>query len=117
MKKRISKNVTKRKRKINKRLKRKNWSDQPNPMLSGWNIHYDFDGRHKGISNGGIGAIHLMNRKLGIVEEECDEVLFWLDMIEELKIVKPKQLESIINEANEILSIIVSSIKTAKRNR
>ena len=74
MKKKISKNLAKRKRKINKRLKRKNWSDQPNPMLSGSNIHYDFDGRHKGISNGGIGAIHLMNRKLGIVEE-IDDVL------------------------------------------
>ena len=43
-------------------------------MHSGSNIHYDFDGRHKGISNGGIGAIHLMNRKLGIVEE-IDDVL------------------------------------------
>jgi hypothetical protein len=38
-------------------------------MFSGSNIHYEVDGRHKGIANGGIGAIHLMNRKLGFVEE------------------------------------------------
>jgi hypothetical protein len=43
-------------------------------MLSGSKIHYDFDGRQKAISNGGIGAIHLMNRKLGFIEE-ADDVL------------------------------------------
>jgi four helix bundle protein len=53
--------------------------------------------------------------KLGIVEEECDETLYWLEMIKSLNIVKPKRLELIIQEANEILAITVASIKTAKR--
>ena len=70
----ISKNLTKRKRKIDKRLKRRRWSNQPNPMFGGSNIHYEFDGRQRGISSGGIGAIHLMNKKLGFVKE-LDDVL------------------------------------------
>ncbi len=70
----ISKNLTKRKQKIDKRLERRRWSNQPNPMFGGSNIHYEFDGRQKGISSGGIGAIHLMNKKLGFVKE-LDDVL------------------------------------------
>jgi len=69
--------LAKRKRKIARRLKRKQWKNQPKPMFSASNIHYEMDGRHKGISSGGIGAIHLMNKKLGFVEE-MDTVLHLL---------------------------------------
>lgn len=69
--------LAKRKRKITKRLLKKQWEDQPKPMFSGSNIHYEIDGRHKGIANGGIGAIHLMNKKLNFVEE-IDTVLHLL---------------------------------------
>jgi hypothetical protein len=69
--------LAKRKRKIAKRLKRKQWKNQPKPMFSASNIHYEMDGRHKGISTGGIGAIHLMNKKLDFVEE-VDSVLHLL---------------------------------------
>lgn len=51
-----------------KRLKRKQWENQPKPMFSASNIHYEMDGRHEGIACGGIGAVHLMNKKLGFVE-------------------------------------------------
>ena len=37
-------------------------------MFRASNIHYEMDGRQKGIASGGIGAIHLMNKKLGCVE-------------------------------------------------
>ena len=74
MTKKHSRILAKRKRKIAKRLKRKQWENQPKPMFTASNIHYEMDGRHKGISNGGIGAIHLMNKKLGFVEE-MDTVL------------------------------------------
>jgi four helix bundle protein len=53
--------------------------------------------------------------KLGIVEEESDETLFWLETIQETEVLKPELLQSLIQEGNEILSIIVSSIKTVKR--
>ena len=69
--------LAKRKRKIARRLKRKQWKNQPKPMFSASNIHYEMDGRHKGISSGGIGAIHLMNKKLGFVKE-MDTVLHLL---------------------------------------
>jgi len=77
VKKKHSRILAKRKRKIEKRLKRKQWENQPRPMFRASNIHYEMDGRHKGISSGGIGAIHLMNKKLGFVEE-MDTVLHLL---------------------------------------
>lgn len=55
--------------------------------------------------------------KLGIVEEEADESLFWMELIEELKLVKPEDLKTIRDENQEILSIIVASIKTAKKRK
>ncbi len=55
--------------------------------------------------------------KLGIVEEEADESLFWLELIQELKLCQDKLVSSLMKEGNEILSIVVSSINTARRNR
>jgi len=53
--------------------------------------------------------------KMGIVEEESDETLFWLEIIEELQMTKEiEELKAIKKEANEILSITVASIKTVK---
>lgn len=63
------KKLEKRKRKITNKLKKRNWEDQPRPMLSGSNIHYDIDGRHSGISCGGIGIIHQMVQKMGLPDE------------------------------------------------
>ncbi len=77
MKKNNNKILAKRKKKIKKRLKRKQWENQLTPMFSASNIHYEMDGRHKGIANGGIGAVHLMNKKLGFVED-IDHVLHLL---------------------------------------
>ena len=55
--------------------------------------------------------------KLGIVEEESDESLFWLELIKELDLCQDKLVPSLMKEGNEILSIVVSSINTARRNR
>jgi len=77
VKKNNSKILAKRKRKIDRRLKRKQWEDQPKTMFAASNIHYEMNGRHKGIASGGIGAIHLMNKKTGFVEE-IDSVLHLL---------------------------------------
>ena len=77
MKKENSKILAKRKRKIAKRLEKKQWENQPKPMFTASNIHYEIDGRHKGIACGGIGAIHLMNKRTGFVEE-IDNVLHLL---------------------------------------
>ncbi|MDZ7663779.1 MAG: IS1380 family transposase [Desulfotignum sp.] len=65
----IDKKLAKRKRKISKKLKKRNWTQQPHPMFKASNIHYEFDGRHQGISYGGIGLIHLLARKTGLLKE------------------------------------------------
>jgi four helix bundle protein len=52
--------------------------------------------------------------KLGIVEEECDEALYWMQMLIEAGIMKTSRLSQLMNEANEIIAIVVSSIKTAR---
>ncbi len=54
--------------------------------------------------------------KLGIVEEEADESAFWLELIIETKIQKEVLVKPLLIEANELVSIIASSIITAKKN-
>ena len=55
--------------------------------------------------------------KMGIVEEEADETLFWLEVIEEVEILKKDSISSLMQECNEILSIVVSSINTARKRK
>jgi len=52
--------------------------------------------------------------KLGIVEEEADESVYWLELIAESELMKPAQVRALLVEACEITAIIVSSIKTSK---
>ena len=52
-----------------------------------------------------------------IVEEEADETLFWLELIKEIEIVDKALLNPLMQENNEIIAIIVASIKTARKNK
>jgi len=52
--------------------------------------------------------------KLRIVEEECDESLFWMELLVDNNIIKSSRLAGLMKEANEILAIVVSSAKTAR---
>lgn len=52
--------------------------------------------------------------KLKIVEEECDETIYFLEILQELMPDEGRDIRSIIKEGEEILAIIVKSIKTAK---
>jgi len=52
--------------------------------------------------------------KLGIVEEECDESIYWLEMLVETNPIKPVLVSSLIQEGEEILAIVVASAKTAR---
>lgn len=54
--------------------------------------------------------------KMGIVEEECDETLYWLDRLDELQLTKHDRMLDLCREGNEILAIVVASIKTARGN-
>lgn len=53
--------------------------------------------------------------KLGIVEEEADEVLFWLELIARAGMLPAPRLQPLMAEANELLSIVIASINTARR--
>ena len=55
--------------------------------------------------------------KLSIVEEEADETLFWLELIKEMEILQMPEIDALMKENDEIISIIVSSIKTARKNK
>lgn len=55
--------------------------------------------------------------KLGIVEEETDETMFWLELIVADGLLPSQRLQPLIDEADELLAITVSSIKTAKAKR
>ena len=52
--------------------------------------------------------------KLGIVEEEADECVYWLELLAESGIVRAELLSKLRDEANEIVAMIVSSISTAR---
>jgi four helix bundle protein len=55
--------------------------------------------------------------KLGLVEEEADESIYWIELLIEAEIVRQELLQDLLQETNEILSMVVASIKTAKSNR
>jgi four helix bundle protein len=55
--------------------------------------------------------------KLRVVEEECDESLFWMELLVDNGIIKPALLSALMKEADEILAIVVSSAKTARTAR
>jgi four helix bundle protein len=54
--------------------------------------------------------------KLKIIEEECDESMYFMEILQVLLPEDKKQLDALHKEANELLSIIVASIKTARKN-
>lgn len=54
--------------------------------------------------------------KMGIVEEEADEVLYWLDLLIEAGLLPKGAAADLFDEANQLVAVTVSSIKTARQN-
>lgn len=57
--------------------------------------------------------------KLKIVEEEADESQYFLELLWEIEKINKNensQLEVLIKEADELTAIVVSSLKTARKN-
>ena|SRR5215475_2262206 len=52
--------------------------------------------------------------KMEIVEEEYDEALYWMQNLIEAGILKRSRLSELMSEADEIIAIVVSSIRTAR---
>jgi hypothetical protein len=58
-----------RKRRIERRLAPRPWEEQPQPMMRGCNLHYAMSEKIRAHAYGGMGAIHTMAQRLGLVEE------------------------------------------------
>jgi four helix bundle protein len=52
--------------------------------------------------------------KIGIVVEEADETVFWLEMLTEAGLVRGELLGDIISEANQLVAIFSASQLTVK---
>ncbi len=58
-----------------------------------------------------------MIAKLGIVEEEADETLYWLELLAEAGLMPEARLSDLMQESDEITAMIVSSIKTLRERQ
>ena len=57
------------------------------------------------------------NSKIGIVIEEAEESAFWLEIIIETKLIRKELVGPLLNEAYEIIAIMVASRKTSTRKQ
>ena len=55
--------------------------------------------------------------KLGIVEQELDETMYWLDLLAEADVVSAARLVDMRQESEELMKIVVTSIKTIKARK
>ena len=55
--------------------------------------------------------------RMGIVEEEADEALYWMEMLVETSLVNADRLADLRREGEEILAIVVASLKTVKKRK
>ena len=56
------------KRRIQRRLRTKQWAEQSRRMFRDRNRHYEISDKAQGLHGGGIGAVHLLVRQLGLAD-------------------------------------------------
>ncbi len=54
--------------------------------------------------------------KIGVVLEEADETVLWLELLADSGIVPQHRMQNILAEANELVAILVASRKTAAQD-
>ena len=54
--------------------------------------------------------------KLSIAQKEINETIYWLELLKETKFISQEMFESLNIDAVELIKLITSSIKTAKKN-
>lgn len=52
---------------------------------------------------------------MSIVVEEADETVYWLELIRDAGLIKLDQLSELLDEAEQILKIMIASRKTARK--
>src|SRR4030042_652085 len=55
--------------------------------------------------------------KMGIVEEEADESIYWMELLIDCGLIRKDEMSDLLNDANQILEMAVSLIKTASKNK
>jgi len=55
--------------------------------------------------------------KMSIVIEEADETIYWLELIRDAGLIKPEKLSDLLDEAEQILKIMIASRKTAEQGK
>ncbi|MDR2411308.1 MAG: four helix bundle protein [Candidatus Peribacteria bacterium] len=54
--------------------------------------------------------------KMAIAQKEINETIYWLELLCETKYISKKDFENINTDATEIIKILTTTIKTAKKN-
>lgn len=67
-------------------------------------------------------AVHASSKKhfittLEIAQRECNETIYWLRLIGRAELLPLKRLQPLLDECNEIYSILTASIRTAKSRK
>ena len=55
--------------------------------------------------------------KLSIALKECNETLYWLNILKDTEYINEKEFDSMNTDCTEILALLISSIKTTKQNK
>ena len=55
--------------------------------------------------------------RLGVVEEEADETMYWLELIRDAGLLSSARIKPHYDEANEIVAMTVASIRTLRARR
>jgi four helix bundle protein len=54
--------------------------------------------------------------KLSIALKECNETLYWLNILKDTEYINEKEYDSMSTDCEELLALLISSIKTTKNN-
>jgi len=54
--------------------------------------------------------------KTGDCLKEADETLYWLELMQEEKIVSQRKLSALLDEADQLVAILVASLNTSRGN-
>lgn len=52
--------------------------------------------------------------RMGIVVEEADETVFWLELLSETGVIRPERTQELLKETNELVAIFAASLRTSK---
>jgi len=55
--------------------------------------------------------------KMEVAIQELDETMYWMELLVESEIVAPRRLQPLHDEADELMAILVASVKTIKARK